>query len=329
MVRPWMVAKVALLAYLASGASGVEQLQGMDANGKWWPVTIIREHLDGTVACRVEDGFGTQWPITHRANLKVMSPTGHLSEPQPELQPDLQPEPRPDIIEIPAATIGDAKAPRASAAAAALSKVWQVVTGGLLKASAETSAALAELQVDLALDMTLCHSHAGCRHLGSEGTQCCPTQDGVTLECCYDASYEPEPEVADTAPAKTPVKGTPKVSVWTSVGAERADLVGHWGYGNGSFELTLAGDGQLRFEETDARIPGGSASGMVFISSAQGDAALPTARITAGGSEIAALRIRRLHGVAAGDKIGIEIMRSGDRDWNQHQEIIAARMPAW
>merc|ERR1719223_1898628 len=313
----------ALLALSECGSIDDTKMLGMDANGEWWPVTIIKEHLDGTVACQVEDGFRTQWPIVHRANLKPKSDVGSAPEAPVDLQPDLQPEEKRTKIDA---------APKGFAAAAAFSKVWQAVTGGLFKASdaKPPSPALAELRGDLALDTTLCHSHRGCKHLGTEGTRCCPTQDGVMLACCHDPDAKPEPAIETPHAVATvaAVQAPADLSAWVPVGAERADLIGQWGYGDGYFELALA-EGQLRFKEVDARITGGAASGMVFINTAHGDAALPTARILAGGVEVAALRIRRLHGVAAGNKIGIAIMRSGDKDWSHRQEIIAARMPSW
>lgn len=294
----------------------------MDANGMWWDVTIIREHLDGTVACQVNDGFGTQWPITQRQNLREIPGETSTVQVSEELQPEVA-----STRAKPEATSAEVVvAPKESAAAAALSKVWDVVTGGLFKASEKDprSQAVAELQGDL----TLCHAHVGCKHLGTEGTQCCPTQDGVTLACCYDLSAQPEPVAV--APTGTESQAPAVQSAWTPVGAEHGDLVGRWGYGDGSFDLRLAG-GQLRFEETDGRIAGGSASGAFFANAGQGVSSLPTARINAifanGGVEVAAIRLRRLHGKAAGDKIGIEIMRSGDTTWDQG-EIIAARMPA-
>jgi len=47
-----------------------DRLLGKDETGNWWPVTIIWEHDDGTVACIVDDDDGTEWDVVYRANLR-------------------------------------------------------------------------------------------------------------------------------------------------------------------------------------------------------------------------------------------------------------------
>lgn len=44
--------------------------EAMDANGKWWPVTVKAKNPDGTISVDVHDGPGTHWPRVYAEHMR-------------------------------------------------------------------------------------------------------------------------------------------------------------------------------------------------------------------------------------------------------------------